>query len=200
MKKMWLATVAVAVLSLPAMAQNSPTQEPQSGGAQMNQSDQMNQPDTQGANPSGNQQDQMQQGSQDQSSEQQASGIDPKDLNKDQVTQIQQALDQKGFKTKSDGIWGRQTVGALRKFQEQNNIEGKGHLTEDTLAKLGVNLAGQSPSETTGAAPKDDTTPDMKANPPSQNGASPDQSGSGGTNDKQMNPPADNSGSPDQSK
>jgi len=197
MKKMWLATVAVAVLSLPAMAQNSPTQEPQSGGAQMNQSDQMNQPDTKGANPSGNQQDQMQQGSQDQSGQQQASErIDPTHLNKDQVTQIQQALEQKGIKTQTDGIWGPRTASAVRKFQEENKIEGTGHLTQETLAKLGVNLAGQSPSETTGAAPKNDTSPDMKANPPSQKGASPDQSGTGGTNDKQMNPPA----SPDQPK
>jgi peptidoglycan hydrolase-like protein with peptidoglycan-binding domain len=205
MKKMWLVTVAAAALSLPAMAQNAPTQQPNNNGAQMNQSDQTNQSDQmkQPEQQQGNQQDQMQQGSQaDQSSpgQQQASErIDPTHLQKDQIKQIQQALDQKGFKTQEDGIWGPKTASAVRKFQEQNKIEGKGSLNQQTLAKLGVNLGGQTPSETTGAGPKQDTSPNVNANPPSQNESNPSQP-SGGANEKPMNPPNDTSGSQGQPK
>jgi hypothetical protein len=199
MKKMWLVTVAVAALSLPAMAQNAPTQQPENGGAPTNQSDQMNKPDTQpqGSDQSGNPQDQMQQGSQANhpAAEQQASEqIDPTHLNKDQVKQIQQALDEKGIKTQADGIWGPKTANAVRKFQEDNKIEGTGHLTQETLAKLGVSLAGETPSETTGAAPSgNDTSP--KASQPSTN-----QPGAGENDEKPMSQPDDSTGTPDQSK
>lgn len=86
--------------------------------------------------------------------------INPMTLSKRQISQIQRALDKKGFNArKVDGIWGPETASALRNFQRKNDINAHGHLTRQTLAKLGVNWSGQNrqqaakshPSATTGS-------------------------------------------------
>lgn len=75
--------------------------------------------------------------------------INPMQLTRQQVRQVQRALDKMGFNArKVDGIWGPETAAALRNFQQSNGIDAHGHLTRQTLAKLGVNWASskQQPS------------------------------------------------------
>ena len=105
MKKLLLATVASMALTVPALAQNAPGQDQSQQPSQMQQ---------QPAQP---------QGMQGPSSGQQAA-ISPSRLNRTDVRHIQQALDTKGFTTRStDGRWGPETEAALRKFQQQQNID-----------------------------------------------------------------------------
>jgi murein L,D-transpeptidase YcbB/YkuD len=155
MKKILLATVASMALTVPALAQNAPGQD---------QSQQPSQMQRQPAQP---------QGMQGPSSGQQAA-ISPSRLNRTEVRHIQQALDTKGFSTRStDGRWGPETEAALRKFQQQQNIQGDGQLNHETLAALGVNLSNRDTRSTTGAAPH--------------------ESGSGGMNNMNAQPPASGS-------
>jgi len=156
MKKLLLATIASMALTVPALAQNAPAQD---------QSQQPNQ--MQPAQP--------QQGAGGAMNGQQAA-ISPQRLSRTEVRHIQQALGTKGFSTRStDGRWGPETEAALRKFQQQKNIQGDGHLNHETLAALGVNLPHRNMPSTTGAAPHD--------------------SGYGGNNSMNAQPPASGSNS-----
>jgi hypothetical protein len=158
MKKILLATVASMALTVPALAQNAPGQD---------QSQQPSQMQRQPAQP---------QGMQGPSSGQQAA-ISPSRLNRTEVRHIQQALDTKGFSTRStDGRWGPETEAALRKFQQQQNIEGNGQLNHETLAALGVNLSNRNERSTTGAGTHDSGPSNMN----SSRGMSPSASGSSG--------------------
>ncbi|HKS89348.1 MAG TPA: peptidoglycan-binding domain-containing protein [Stellaceae bacterium] len=73
-----------------------------------------------------------------------------------QITQIQQKLDQEGFKAgRPDGKWGPQTARAVKEFQQQNNLPATGRLDEQTLAQLGVNQNGGeqiAPQQMTGSS------------------------------------------------
>jgi peptidoglycan hydrolase-like protein with peptidoglycan-binding domain len=51
---------------------------------------------------------------------------------------VQEALNAKGFKVKVDGKRGKETVNAIKKFQEQNGIKATGRADKATLDKLGV--------------------------------------------------------------
>jgi peptidoglycan hydrolase-like protein with peptidoglycan-binding domain len=136
MKRILLATAATIALSLPAMAQGQqPTDQNQNTQQPMdqNQTNQMN-------NQSGS--SQMGGGSSPDTQQQASQRINPSNLSQDQIMQIQQALSQKGIDVKSDGKWGPDTRAALRKFQQQNNLQGNGQLDEQTLAQLGVNVQG----------------------------------------------------------
>lgn len=151
MRQILLATVAAVALTCPAMAQTN----------------------TQQTAP--NRQGQMQQSADKQSGGQQSQRIDPSKLGKQEVRQIQQALNKKGLSArKADGVWGPRTEAALRRFQEKQNIKAGGQLTQQTLAALGVNVQAQNrkqkPSEvgTTGAAPASTTgsgSGDMNSKP-----------------------------------
>jgi peptidoglycan hydrolase-like protein with peptidoglycan-binding domain len=137
MKRILLATAATIALSLPAMAQGQQQPAGQNMQQPMDQN-RTNQMNSQGGS------SQMGGGSSSGMQQQASQRIDPSDLSQDQMTQIQQALNQKGFDTKSvDGKWGPDTRAALRKFQQQNNLQGSGQLDEQTLAQLGVNFQGQ---------------------------------------------------------
>jgi peptidoglycan hydrolase-like protein with peptidoglycan-binding domain len=71
----------------------------------------------------------------------------PVQLNKKEIIQLQQTLDQKGFNVgKADGIWGHKTSRALKEFQKQNNLPATGMSDEQTLADLGINLSMQNNS------------------------------------------------------
>jgi peptidoglycan hydrolase-like protein with peptidoglycan-binding domain len=184
MRQALLATVAAAALglSVPAIAQSS---DSQSAPDQQQSQTMQKTPDQ--AIDQGQMQDQSQmQGMQNQAS---AQPIQPTDLSKQQIRDLQQALNQKGFDTGHvDGIWGPETRTALRDFQKQQNMQqANGRLNEQTLQALGVNTAqngqnnqqqpstvGSAPSpsnSTTGAAPSEDN------NSSGQNGMS-DQNGS----------------------
>jgi hypothetical protein len=127
MKKILLAAVATVAVSLPAVAQK---QNMQPSESQMQQQPEMNQP-----------------GNQQQTQDEQQQRINPSELKKDQISQIQQALNKKGFNAKSDGVWGPNTVSALRNFQQKNNISANGQLTQETLAELGLKWAAQEDSQ-----------------------------------------------------
>jgi hypothetical protein len=161
MKQLMLATVASLALSLPAMAQstmqhnNMPAQQ-----GQQNPTNQMNNPDQSAQN------NQAQPGKQKQ--QQAENVIRPSQLSHQQVRQIQQALNKKGFDAKHvDGIWGRETTDALNNFQKKNDLQGHGELTQQTLAQLGVNVSpdAQQSSETTGSGSNGNGTNGSSQNP-----------------------------------
>lgn len=55
------------------------------------------------------------------------------------VMAVQEALIRQGYRVKVDGMMGRKTRMALRKFQSKNKIKATGRIDEATLARLGVN-------------------------------------------------------------
>jgi peptidoglycan hydrolase-like protein with peptidoglycan-binding domain len=70
-------------------------------------------------------------------------------LSSGQIRQVQQALDQKGFKAgNADGKLGPETKQALQSFQQSQHLQVTGQPDQQTLAKLGIGGA-----ETTGQAP-----------------------------------------------
>ena len=70
-------------------------------------------------------------------------------LDRDQVKQVQEALNQKGFKSgQADGKMGPETKDALQAFQQKQGLQATGQPDQQTLAALGINEAG-----TTGQAP-----------------------------------------------
>jgi len=112
--------------------------------------------------------------------------ITPAQLSHTQIRQVQQALDKKGFHaSRADGRWGPETETALRRFQQQQKLEGNGQLNQQTLAALGVKwqgTTGAGTNETTGARPSGtrgmsspSSSPGMMNKSPSNTG----QSGSG---------------------
>ncbi len=55
------------------------------------------------------------------------SGTQALNLNSDQIRQVQQKLDQSGFKAgQADGVLGRETENALRDFQKQKGLQQTG--------------------------------------------------------------------------
>jgi peptidoglycan hydrolase-like protein with peptidoglycan-binding domain len=55
-----------------------------------------------------------------------------------QLMAVQEALNAKGFKVKVDGKRGKETVSAIKKFQEQNGMKATGRADKATMEKLGV--------------------------------------------------------------
>jgi hypothetical protein len=65
------------------------------------------------------------------------------------VREIQQALTEKGYPVETNGVWGQSSVDALKKFQEDqniNNLTGRGKLDSLTLIALGLGPQRDSPS------------------------------------------------------
>jgi peptidoglycan hydrolase-like protein with peptidoglycan-binding domain len=68
------------------------------------------------------------------------SGTQALNLNSDQIRQVQQKLDQSGFKAgQADGVLGRETENALRDFQKQKGLQQTGRPDNETLSALGMN-------------------------------------------------------------
>ena len=187
MKKILLATVAVAALSFPAMAQKpqntnaqersmgvqtpqvneqgsssygsrAPQAQNESMQGEQNKALETNGQAAQSNEPVAEQNQQDQNPSmQSQSQQQAANEIKPSDLSKEQIRDLQQALNKKGFDTGHvDGIWGSDTSKAVEDFQKsQNNMEANGKLDQQTLQALGVQFAQgqQQQPGTVGAAP-----------------------------------------------
>lgn len=137
MKQILLASAAALALTFPAMAQNNMQQAGNAMG-------------------SANHQQQAR-----------AQRVKPSQLSKQQIKQIQMSLNKNGMHAShADGIWGPETATAVRNFQKKQHMNANGHLTKQTLAALGVKIAGQSenaqnhkPSQkgTIGAAPSETT-------------------------------------------
>ncbi len=62
---------------------------------------------------------------------------DPK-IKDPKVAVIQDALNRKGAKLEVDGVMGRKTKRALRKFQRENNLKATGKLDDETRKALGL--------------------------------------------------------------
>jgi hypothetical protein len=58
--------------------------------------------------------------------------------NQQSIVDLQQALNKNGAKIKVDGKMGPETRGALRQYQQQNNLRVTGSLDAETRAKLRV--------------------------------------------------------------
>ncbi|QOY86323.1 peptidoglycan-binding domain-containing protein [Paludibaculum fermentans] len=72
----------------------------------------------------------------------------------DRVREIQQALTEKGYNVDVNGVWGPESTEALKKFQEDqniNNMSGRGKLDSLTLIALGLGPKREPPPQT--AAP-----------------------------------------------
>jgi DNA polymerase sigma len=142
MKKLALALLATAALSMPAMAAsdtNQQTQYPQDQQSQAQNTNEQAQPNNtynqvqpNNANQAQNQQNQ----------ENNQQTISPDKLSRHQVQQIQQALDKNGFQVgRVDGRWGPKTDDAVKQFQQSKNIQSNGQLDQQTLSDLGLNGA-----------------------------------------------------------
>ncbi len=155
MKQILLATVAAVALTFPAMAQNNTVQEPNNNIQMPHKYGQDVPVKTMDMQPHKQQAQTMSQRNKDaQQAEntqtQAGQRVDPMQLSKQQVSQIQQTLNKKGYDAHSvDGIWGPETADALRNFQRRNDIQADGHLTQQTLAKLGVNWANDNEQPST---------------------------------------------------
>jgi peptidoglycan hydrolase-like protein with peptidoglycan-binding domain len=127
MKRVILATVAATCLCLPALAQQSTSPTPTS--------------QSQSAMPSSSQGD----------------AISPQKLNSQQIRQLQQSLNDKGFSVGAvDSEWGPRTEDALKKFQESKQMPSSGELNQGTISALGLNGSDfglNGSSQTTGQAP-----------------------------------------------
>lgn len=54
------------------------------------------------------------------------------------IMAVQEALNKKGFHLKVDGIMGKHTRAAIRKFQKENMLKVNGKLDKETRVKLGI--------------------------------------------------------------
>lgn len=66
----------------------------------------------------------------------------------ERTREIQQALSAKGYSVDATGVWGPQSVEALKKFQEDqhiNNMSGRGKLDSLTLIALGLGPRREPP-------------------------------------------------------
>jgi peptidoglycan hydrolase-like protein with peptidoglycan-binding domain len=133
MKKTTLMLLASAALALPgalpAMAQNSPANQPP-------------QAQNQAQNP------QQPQGQNQQASKQ---SVSSRQLGRRDVRQVQQALNKSGHRVgRADGIMGPRTREALQSYQKSKGMQASGKINQQTLSDLGVQVAqgsqGKQPS------------------------------------------------------
>jgi peptidoglycan hydrolase-like protein with peptidoglycan-binding domain len=150
MKSIALALVATAALSLPALAQSAPNDN------SMNQNPSSSQMQ---ANPSAGQPDNGMKS-------EISSPISPQSLSKDQIQQIQQALNQNGYdNVKADGVWGPDTADALKQFQQKQNIQANGELDQQTLSALNVQVGPMEQGRAaTGTPPSDNSNGSLNRN------------------------------------
>lgn len=69
-------------------------------------------------------------------------------LSEDQVSQIQQELNKKGFDAGNvDGMVGQETRNAIERFQQSEGIAATGDVNQETLDKLDVDIKLQAQEE-----------------------------------------------------
>jgi len=76
-------------------------------------------------------------------------------LNRDQITQLQQALNDNGFDAGPvDGVFGAQTIAALKRFQTKAGLQPTGQIDQQTLTLVGMQPpAGSTPTTGQGGSP-----------------------------------------------
>ncbi|MGH6672144.1 MAG: peptidoglycan-binding domain-containing protein [Xanthobacteraceae bacterium] len=169
MKQLVLALLAsTALAAVPAFAapNSSPSQQSQ-------QQSQMQKPQQNAQNQAG-------------ANQQQASNqrIQPSQLSRKDVREIQTALNKKGFETGHvDGIWGQRTRQAVQDFQKTKNIQANGHLNNKTLSDLGVQVAA---NENNGNSGQNNANQNMNSGQSSNMNSSSNMSGSQTPNGHQM--------------
>lgn len=140
MKRTWIsAALVTSVLAVPTMAQE--------------------QPGSQQAPPQANEQQQQPQVEQSPPQEQeQLPPVAAEDLRPDQIRELQQALKMKGFDAGGeDGVWGSQTEGAVRSFQEAQGMDATGQPDRQTISALGFQSVGDEGTVGSGThQPKDE--------------------------------------------
>jgi hypothetical protein len=68
--------------------------------------------------------------------------ISPQSLSRNEVRQVQQALDKDGFKAgPTDGRWGKETANAVKQFQQSKQLNATGKLDQQTVADLGLDAS-----------------------------------------------------------
>jgi hypothetical protein len=135
------AAFAAANNQQPSQAQQKPSQ-----GQQQLQHDQT-QGKAQNDQHKSGQNAQNQQGSRQQSAEN-SQPISPQEMSRNEIRQVQQALDKDGFKAgPTDGRWGRETETALKQFQQSKQLQATGQLDQQTVADLGLDSSQFSQSQ-----------------------------------------------------
>jgi peptidoglycan hydrolase-like protein with peptidoglycan-binding domain len=66
--------------------------------------------------------------------------VNPAQLTSTQIVQIQNALNNAGFSVVDTGRWDPATAAAVQQFQTSRTLVSNGHLTNQTLANLGVSV------------------------------------------------------------
>ena len=90
--------------------------------------------------------------------EQAAAAVDSSNLSKDQVVEIQKALNTKGFHAAAaDGEMGETTTEALKNFQEDQGFTASGELNQETIDALGVDIDLKQAQEESEVAPVEQT-------------------------------------------
>lgn len=149
MKKIAIAMLTTAMIGTPAFAasnygtsNNNQQQQPQ--GAQMLQQPQNNDQAQQNKQNQQNQQKAQNQQNQNQQTSENNQPMQPHDLSRGEIRQVQKTLDKDGFKAgTADGRWGPHTQGAVKQFQQSKQIQANGQLNEQTVADLGLDLSQQ---------------------------------------------------------
>lgn len=60
-------------------------------------------------------------------------------LDRDKVMQIQRKLnEQQQANLKEDGVWGKKTSDALRRYQQKEGLSATGQPSDETLSRLGI--------------------------------------------------------------
>jgi peptidoglycan hydrolase-like protein with peptidoglycan-binding domain len=68
-------------------------------------------------------------------------------VDSDTVRQVQQILNDRGFRTGVDGIMGPRTQAALKRFQSARDLDPTGQLNRQTLVALGIQKADSTASD-----------------------------------------------------
>ncbi len=172
----WLCAAAVAISGGSALAQGAgdvetdPGMQPPGGGSTT-----PGQMGTQGAGKTG------QQGQLGQQAQMQGQHVRLSSLNKEEIKQVQQALQQQGiYQGPIDGVAGPETYAAVGAFQQKQGGRVSGHLDQQTAQALGVSFGDIQPVRG-GDEPEPMQQPQPLPGGGTEGGGSIEQPGSGST-------------------
>ncbi len=151
MKKIAIAMLTTAMIGTPAFAASNNNHQQQQGAQMQQQGTRMQQPQNDQAQQNSQNQQQTardQKNPQNQQTAENNQPIQPSDLSRGEIRQVQQALDKDGFKAgTADGRWGPHTEDAVKQFQQSKQIQANGQLDQQTVADLGLNPSDFSQSQ-----------------------------------------------------